>query len=70
MPDVICPEDQLNLVNTSTGLIDTWRWNYVVGTQSVTNTATDQFPTNNIESLYTIKLVATNNTIGCSDSLS
>jgi len=69
MPDVICPEDKLNLVNTSSGLIDTWRWNYVVGTSQLQTPQPIQFPTNNIESLYAIKLVATNNTIGCSDSL-
>ena len=70
MPDVLCPEDKLNLVNTSSGLIDTWRWNYVVGTSQLQTPQPIQFPTNNIESLYAIKLVATNNTIGCSDSLS
>lgn len=70
MTDVICPEDKLNIVNTSTGLIDTWRWNYVVGTSQLQTPQPIQFPANNIESLYAIKLVATNNTIGCSDSLS
>ena len=69
MPDVLCPEDKLNLVNTSSGLTDTWRWNYVVGTSQLQTPQPIQFPTNNIESLYAIKLVATNNTIGCSDSL-
>ncbi|MEP7373127.1 MAG: gliding motility-associated C-terminal domain-containing protein [Chitinophagaceae bacterium] len=70
MPEVICPEDKLVLVNTSTGLINTWRWNYTIGTSSLETPQPIQFPTNNIETFYTIKLVATNTTIGCSDSLS
>ena len=70
MPNVICPEDQLMLSNTSTGLIDTWRWNYTIGTSNVQLPQPINFPANNIESLYTIKLVATNNAIGCSDSMS
>ena len=70
MPNVICPEDQLVLVNTSTGLIDTWRWNYTIGTSNLQQPQPINFPANNIESLYTIKLVAINNTIGCSDSIS
>lgn len=70
MPGIICPEDKLNLINTSTGLIDTWRWSYVIGTSQLHTPQPIQFPTNNIESFYTIKLVATNNAIGCSDSLS
>ena len=70
MPDILCPEDKLVLVNTSTGLINTWRWNYAIGTSTLLTPEPIQFPTTNIETLYTIKLVATNNTIGCSDSLS
>ncbi len=70
MPNVICPEDKLVLVNTSTGLIDSWRWNYTIGTSNLQLPQPINFPTNNIESLYTIKLVATNTSIGCSDSIS
>ena len=70
MSDVICPEDKLVLVNTSTGLINSWRWNYSIGTSPLEIPQPILFPTNNIESFYTITLAATNNTIGCSDSLS
>jgi gliding motility-associated-like protein len=70
MPDIICPEDKLVLVNTSTGLINTWRWSYTIGTSPLQTPEPILFPTNNTESLYTIKLVATNSTIGCSDSVS
>lgn len=71
MPDVICPEDPLIIENTSTGLIDTWRWNF--GTLRSSSLQTPEpfyFPANNIETNYMIKLVATNNAIGCSDSVS
>jgi len=70
MPAVICPEDQLVLVNTSTGLIDTWQWNYTIGTSNLQTPAAINFPINNIESFYTIKLLARNNAIGCTDTVS
>lgn len=70
MPAVICPEDPLTVTNTSTGLIDTWRWNFdVAGSSAVKDPAPLFFPQTNIESYYVIKLTATNNTLGCSDSL-
>jgi gliding motility-associated-like protein len=71
MPDVICPEDPLQLTNTSTGLIDTWQWNFgSVGSSVLKDPDPQYFPQNNIESYYVIKLKATNNTLGCTDSLS
>ncbi len=70
MPDVMCPEDALQLMNTSTGLIDTWRWTYVIGNSNLQTPAPVKFPSNNIEALYNVKLVATNTTIHCSDSMS
>lgn len=70
MPQEMCPEDQLQITNTSTGLIDTWTWNYLVGNSNLQTPPLIRFPANNIERLYTIKLVASNNTIGCSDSMS
>jgi gliding motility-associated-like protein len=71
MPDVICPEDPLIIENTSTGLIDTWKWNFdILRSSSLKTPDPFYFPVNNIESIYTIKLVATNNAIGCSDSMS
>lgn len=70
IPDVICPEDLLTPGNTSSGLIDTWRWNFdVLGTSSLKDPAPVQFPLTNIQTWYTIKQVVTNNTLGCSDSL-
>ncbi len=71
MPDIICPEDPLNLVNTSTGLVDEWKWSFgTAGNSSLQTPLPFQFPMNNIESNYMIKLVALNNTIGCADSIS
>ncbi|MGZ8510131.1 MAG: gliding motility-associated C-terminal domain-containing protein [Chitinophagaceae bacterium] len=71
MPDVICPEDPFIVENLSTGLIDSWQWNFDILNNSHLKTPLPfLFPANSIESFYTIKLVATNSTIGCSDSLS
>ena len=71
MPDVICPEDPLEMINTSAGLVDEWRWNFgAVGSSSLQTPLPFQFPMNNIESYYMIKLVAANNAIGCADSIS
>jgi gliding motility-associated-like protein len=70
MADNICPEDALELTNTSTGLIDTWLWNFdIAGSSTVKDPSPVHFPQNNIESYYTIKLTAINNTLGCSDSI-
>jgi gliding motility-associated-like protein len=70
MPDVICPEDALVITNTSSGLIDQWQWNFdVAGTSNLEDPPAINFPYNNIESYYTIRLLAANNTLGCADSL-
>ncbi|MGZ8542005.1 MAG: gliding motility-associated C-terminal domain-containing protein, partial [Chitinophagaceae bacterium] len=70
IPDVICPEDPLIVENLSSGLIDTWRWNFgTLLTSSLEKPDPFYFPANNIESGYIVSLVATNNAMGCSDSL-
>ncbi len=70
MPPVICPEDPLEVVNSSTGLIDSWQWNFDVGGSStVKDPAPVQYPSINRERVYQISLVTTNNTLGCSDSV-
>jgi gliding motility-associated-like protein len=69
MDSIICPEDKLVVTNTSTGQVDSWRWNYdVLGTSSVKDPPPFLFPTINREAYYSIRLVATNNSLGCSDS--
>ncbi len=70
MPPVICPEDPLIVDNTSDGLIDTWRWTFGnVSTSSLEEPATVQFPMTNIETNYNIRLICTNSTLGCSDTI-
>lgn len=69
MDNVICPEDRLAVTNTSTGNIDLWRWNYdIVGTSNLKDPPPFLFPTLNREAYYTVKLVVTNLSLGCSDS--
>jgi gliding motility-associated-like protein len=71
MPSIICPEDPLIVVDSSKGQIDSWLWNFGTITTSAIKTPTPQFfPQNNIETIYTIKLKVTNNTLGCTDSIS
>jgi gliding motility-associated-like protein len=69
MPDIICPEDGLEVTNNSSGQIDAWRWNFdVLSTSTLENPPPFFFPTLNREAYYTVKLVVTNNTLGCTDS--
>lgn len=70
IPDVICPEDLLQVTNASTGQIDKWRWNYdILGSSTLKNPPPFQFPVINRETYYTVKLVVYNNALGCSDSI-
>jgi gliding motility-associated-like protein len=69
MESFICPEDPLKVINKSTGLIDVWKWNYdIIGSSNLKDPPPFLFPTINREAYYTIKLVATNTTLNCSDS--
>ncbi len=69
MDPVICPEDKLTVTNTSSGQIDTWRWTFdVPGTSYVKDPPPFLFPAIHKEAYYTVKLVGTNTTLGCSDS--
>ena len=72
MPDIICPEDKLIVNNTSTGQIDAWRWNFdVLASSSLKDPLPIILPPNNNRELtLTIKLAASTNTLGCSDSSS
>ena len=70
METVICPEDKFSVKNTSTGSIDTWRWNYgSIGTSSLKDPPPFLFPTLSREIKYPVKLVVTNQALGCSDSV-
>jgi gliding motility-associated-like protein len=65
VPESICPGDSVIFINNSTGLIDTWEWNFGNG-----NTSTSQhplwqiYPTTGVESFYTVSLTG-GNADGC-----
>jgi len=68
MEDYTCPEDRLVVTNTSTGLIDTWRWSYgSIGSSSFKDPPPFLFPTTGRETNYTVKLEVTNLALGCTD---
>lgn len=70
IPQVICPEDPCIAIDTSSGLIDSWRWDFGnVATSNLQEPPPVQFPQNNIESTYMVRLKVTNNALGCTDSL-
>ncbi|MEQ1677669.1 MAG: gliding motility-associated C-terminal domain-containing protein [Chitinophagaceae bacterium] len=69
MAGINCPEDAVPVLNTSTGLIDSWRWNFdVLGTSTLKDPPPFLYPTLYREAYYTVKLVTTNTTLNCSDS--
>ncbi len=71
MPAVICPEDPLVVKDTSVGLVDNWQWSFGnIASSPLKSPPPVQFPQNNIESFYPIKLRITNNALGCADSVS
>lgn len=71
MPHEICPEDPFIVTNTSTGLINNWQWSFGnISSSGSKDPAPQYFPQNNIISNHTIKLIVTNNTLRCSDSIS
>jgi gliding motility-associated-like protein len=68
--DIICPEDNLAVTNTSTGTIDSWRWNFgTLGTSFVKDPPPFLFPTLSREIKYPVKLTVSNLALGCSDSI-
>ncbi|RYY14634.1 MAG: gliding motility-associated C-terminal domain-containing protein, partial [Chitinophagaceae bacterium] len=71
MQDILCPEDPLIVENLSTGLVDNWKWNYgLLRTIQQHHPDPFYFPASNTENDHLVKLVATNTTFGCSDSIS
>src|SRR5690606_16773608 len=70
IPAIICPEDQLVINNTSSGLIDSWRWEMEsIGSSNLQNPVPVQYPSINRETIYSIKQVVSNNALGCNDSI-
>ncbi len=69
MPSIICPEDKLEVLNNSIGQVDQWKWTFdVIASSNLKDPLPVQFPTLNREAYYTVKLVATNTNLNCSDS--
>ncbi|MCG2617123.1 gliding motility-associated C-terminal domain-containing protein [Terrimonas sp. NA20] len=69
MAPIICPEDLLEIKNTSAGLVDQWTWTFGnIGNSQLKDPAPVKFPETNIEATYVIKLVAQNNSLNCKDS--
>jgi gliding motility-associated-like protein len=71
MQAVICPEDPLAFTNTSTGQVDSWLWKFdMIGSSTLKDPQPLQLPNNNDrEVYYSIKLIARNNALNCSDSI-
>jgi len=68
MEDYTCPEDRLAVINTSTGLIDSWKWSYgSLGNSSLEDPPPFLFPTTGRETIYDVKLEVTNIALGCTD---
>lgn len=68
--EIICPEDKLTVINTSSGTIDSWQWSFgTLGTSIVKDPPPFLFPTLSREIKYPVKLVVTNLALGCSDSV-
>ncbi|RZM02656.1 MAG: gliding motility-associated C-terminal domain-containing protein, partial [Pedobacter sp.] len=70
IPREICPEDRLDIVNTSSGLIDRWNWNFgQLGNSILESPATLTFLQDNRERNHIFNLVVTNTALNCSDTI-
>jgi gliding motility-associated-like protein len=71
MPNEVCPGDPFIAINTSTGLINKWQWNFGdIGLSSLKDPPPQYFPQNNIGYNYAITLKVFNIALNCSDSIS
>ncbi|MBS1603865.1 MAG: gliding motility-associated C-terminal domain-containing protein [Bacteroidetes bacterium] len=69
VPNIICPRDYAQYKNNSTGPIDYWDWDLGDGSISSLQTPTDHlYPPTGIETSYTVRLIAGNNSMGCQDT--
>ncbi|MFI5128334.1 MAG: gliding motility-associated C-terminal domain-containing protein [Chitinophagales bacterium] len=69
LPGSICPEDEVKLINSSTGTVDQWKWE--LGNNVISNLQTPQpfhYPITGIDAIYMVKLIAANNSMNCKDS--
>jgi len=61
IPESVCPGDTAVIKNLSTGLIDTWEWDFGNGnTATIQHPLSPTYPTTGVETLYTISLTASN----------
>lgn len=68
-PNIICPTDVVQFKNNSTGSIDSWEWNFGDGTTSSLQVPADHtYPITGVETRYTVTLIVSNSTLGCSDT--
>lgn len=69
--NIICPEDSALILNKTAGVADGWYWSFGNGgTSNVKDPLPIHYPLNGRESIYMIKLIASNNALGCKDSIS
>jgi len=70
VPEDICPEDLLEIQNQSTGLIDSWRWDFgSLGSSVLRDPLPLSLPRNlTRDTDFLLTLLATNNTLGCTDT--
>jgi len=69
--NMICPEDSAVILNKTKGSIDSWSWSFGnAGASSVKDPPPVHFPLTGRETIYTVKLVASNTAFGCKDSVS
>ena len=67
----ICPEDSAVFINKSTGTIDSWQWIFGNGRTSTLEDPLPQlYPPTGRETAYTVKLIASSNSLDCKDSIS
>ncbi len=68
-PREVCPGDSLHFENTSSGLIDTWRWSFGNGVSSAEKTPVGyRYSDIGREAYYTVTLHALNTQLNCGDS--
>lgn len=68
-PDLICPSDKVSIVNSSTGHISSWNWDYGDGTGDMGQLPAEHtYPNNPLaDQVFTISLIVEDN-LGCKDT--
>lgn len=70
IPPIICPEDTLRFINTSSNNTDIWQWDFGGNiTSSLHSPPALHYPITGRETFYTIRLVVRNSTASCIDSM-